>query len=63
MKKNYFAVPSLSKVQLAIAKDMGFNTVGTIETISAMTYGNPAIHWLVAKWLIDLLQTGEWGSA
>ncbi len=53
MKKNYFSVPQLSKVQQAIAKDLGFTGTGTIETMAKMAKGNPAIHWLVAKWFVD----------
>lgn len=63
MKKNYFSVPQLSKVQQAIAKDLGFTGTGTIETMAKMAKGNPAIHWLVAKWFVDLLNRGEWGTA
>lgn len=63
MKKNYFSVPQLSKVQQAIAKDLGFTGAGTIETMAKMAKSNPAIHWLVAKWFVDLLNKGEWGSA
>lgn len=63
MKKNYFSVPQLSVVQQAIANDLGFTGISTIETMAKMAKGNPAIHWLVAKWFVDLLNRGEWGTA
>lgn len=63
MKTNSFSVPELSTTQMTIAKNLGFTTTGTIETMISMAKGNPAIHWLVAKWFVDLLNKGEWGSA